>query len=139
MFTLVKHALKRTAGRHVQLTTEVHDELEAWRELVHSLDSRTTYLRKLEPFPPTWIGTTNASGSVMVGVCRDPEGQYFVWNSHIFFTTQARLVYSSNSTGDVTINDLNIGALLMQILLFAPRMAPLAQIHTYVNNTATQG
>ena len=27
----------------------------------------------------------------------------------------------------------------MQILLFAPRMTPLAHIHTYVNNTASQG
>ena len=27
MFTQVQHALKRAAGRHVQLTTEMHDEL----------------------------------------------------------------------------------------------------------------
>ena len=26
----------------------------------------------------------------------------------------------------------------MQILLFAPRMAPLAHIHTYANNVVTQ-
>ena len=45
---------------------------------------------------------------------------------------------SSNSTGDVTTNNFKIGALLMQILLFAPRMASLAHIHTYVDNTAAQ-
>ena len=39
----------------------------------------------------------------------------------------------------MSINDLELGALLMQILLFAPRMTPLAHIHTYVNNTAAQG
>ena len=30
MFTRVKHALKRVTGRHVQLTADVHDDLEAW-------------------------------------------------------------------------------------------------------------
>ena len=45
---------------------------------------------------------------------------------------------SSNPTGDMTIYDLELGALLMQILIFAPRMAPLAHIHPYVNNKAAQ-
>ena len=48
-------------------------------------------------------------------------------------------MYSSNPAGDVTINDLKIGALIMQLLIFAPRMAPLAHIHTYVNNTVALG
>ena len=46
---------------------------------------------------------------------------------------------SSNPTGDVTINNLDLGALLVNILLFASRMSPLAHIHTYVNNMAAQG
>ena len=46
---------------------------------------------------------------------------------------------SSNPTVDVTIKDPDIGALLMHLLIFAPRMVPLAHIHTYVNNTAAQG
>ena len=49
------------------------------------------------------------------------------------------MVSYSNPTGYVTINDLDIGALLMQLLIFSPRMAPLAHIHTYINNTAAQG
>ena len=84
----------------------------------------------------TWIGTADASGTDMEGVCRDPEGQYFIWCSPFYTSTQYRLVSSSNSTGDVTIKNLDLGALLMQLLLFAPRMA---QIRTYVNNTAEQG
>ena len=45
----------------------------------------------------------------------------------VFFfsqSTQARLVSSSNPKEDVTMNGLELGALLMQILFFAPRMAP---------------
>ena len=72
MFTRVQRALKRVTGRHFQLTADVYYELDAWRELVRSLASQPTHLRKLQPFPPTWIGTTNASGSGMGGVFRDP-------------------------------------------------------------------
>ena len=53
--------------------------------------------------------------------------------------TQSRLVSSYNPKGDVPINYLELGALLVQILIFTPRMAPLAHIHTYVDNTAAQG
>ena len=51
MFTQVQHALKRATCRHVQLTADVHDELEAWRKLVRSLASQPTHLRKLQPPP----------------------------------------------------------------------------------------
>ena len=53
IFKQLQNALKRAAGRHVQLTTDVHDELEAWRKLVRSLASRTTHLHELETFCPT--------------------------------------------------------------------------------------
>ena len=69
VFTRVQHALKREAGRHVQLTADMHDDLNAWRELVRSLSSRPTHLRKLAPFAPTCIGTTDALGSGMEGEC----------------------------------------------------------------------
>ena len=69
MFTKVQHDLKIVTGRHFQITADVHGELEAWRELVRSLSIRATHLRKLQPFPPTCIGTTNASGYGIGGVC----------------------------------------------------------------------
>ena len=72
----------------------------------------------------------------MGGACRDPEVQYFVWSYPFYLTTQSGLVSSSNLIGYVIINDLGLGALLMQILLFEPRMAPLAHIHMYIDNTA---
>ena len=49
------------------------------------------------------------------------------------------MVFYSNPTGYVTINDLELGALLMQLLIVSLRMAPLAQIHTYINNMSSQG
>ena len=70
----------------------------------------------------------------MGGVYQDPEGQYFFWESPFYLATQARMVSSSNPTGDVTIKNLDLGALLMHLLIFALRMAPLAHIHAYVDN-----
>ena len=72
MFTWVQHALKRVTGRQAQLTADVHNELEDWRELVRSLASQPTHLRGLQPFLSTWIGSTDASGSGMGGVYQDP-------------------------------------------------------------------
>ena len=120
----MQHAIKKAARRNVHLTSDVHDELEAWRELVCSLASRPTHIRELQHSPLTCIGTTDTSGSRMGGVFRDPEGQYFFWRSPFYLATQARLMSSFNPNGDVTINYLDIGALLMQLLLFPPRMAP---------------
>ena len=64
-----------SGGRHVQITADVNDDLEAWCELVHILANRPTHLRKLQPFPSTWIETTDESGSGMGGVCQKQEGQ----------------------------------------------------------------
>ena len=74
----------------------------------------------------------------MGGVCRDPEGQYFFWRPPCPLTTQAHLVSFSNPTEGGTINYLKLGALLIHILFFSPRMVPLAHIHTYVDNMAAQ-
>ena len=109
----MKHALAKAVGRQVHLTVDVHNKLDAWRDLFSSLAKRTTHLRELDISPPTWIGTTGASGSGMGGVCQDIEGQYFVWISPFSTVTQSCLVSSSNPTGDGKIKDLELGALPM--------------------------
>ena len=50
-----------------------------------------------------------------------------------------RLVSDTNLKGDVTINNLEILALLTQIHLFAPKMQHLAHIHTTVDNADGKG
>ena len=68
MLTSVQHALTKEIERHIQLKTNIHKEIEAWRKLVCSLANSPTHLRDIESFAPTWIETTNASGSGMGGV-----------------------------------------------------------------------
>ena len=47
MFKQKQYTLKIVVGRHVQLTTDMQNELEAWRKLVHNLDSRLNHLCEL--------------------------------------------------------------------------------------------
>ena len=139
MFTRVQHSIQKEAGQNVHLTADVHDELEAWQKIVCSLASRPTHLLELQPFPPTWIWTTDSLGYGMGGIFQDPEGQYFVWGYPFSRSNQACLVSSSNPNRDVTINNLDPGELPIQLLLFALRMVPSDHIHTYIDNTAAQG
>ena len=53
---MVENALKIATVRHVQLTVDVNDDLEYWRELVRILASHTTHLLKLQSFPPHGLG-----------------------------------------------------------------------------------
>ena len=49
MFTRLQNALKTAKGRRINLTTPVHKELNVWRQLVASLATRPTHLRKIRP------------------------------------------------------------------------------------------
>ena len=108
----------------------MHDKLDTWRDLVISLASRPTHLREIHPFTPTWMGKTDASGSGMGRFCQDAIGPILHLEFPFSTVTQSRVVSSSNPKEDVTINDLDLGALLMQLLLSTPKMAPLEHIHT---------
>ena len=125
MFTRLQHSLCQAQGGWFPLSTTVQDKLRSWGKLVHELAARPTHLCKLDPFIPTWERATDASGAGIGRVCQEPKGHWFVWMSPCSKATQARLVTDTNPTEDGTIKDLNIAALLAQVQLFAPNMAPL--------------
>ena len=52
---------------------------------------------------------------------------------------QDRLISDTKPKGDMTINDLELSALLAQIQIFAPKMHPLVHIRTAVDNMEAQG
>ena len=78
MFTRVHHDLTKASRWHVHLATNVHNKLDACCDLISSLASRPTRLCEINPPTPTWVGDTDTSRTGTSGVCRDPEGQYFV-------------------------------------------------------------
>ena len=68
IFTRLQHDLRQARGQWVTLSTAVQDKLSACHQLVQNLSNRPTNLRKLDPFNPTWEGTTDASSTGMGGV-----------------------------------------------------------------------
>ena len=72
----------------------------------------------------------------MVGVFRDPVGQWYVWRSTFLHMKQECLIYFYNLKGDNSINNLDICTNLAQLSLFFPHMAPLSHILTTVDNNA---
>jgi hypothetical protein len=96
--------------------------------LLDSLASRPTYIREIIPNFPTWTGAHNASGRGMGGVFAGPDGVPYLW-SHPWTTTEAaRLVTSSNPTGNLSIHDFQLAGNVAQLWLPLPKMAPLSAI-----------
>ena len=106
MFSRMQHSLKTADSRRVKLTSHVHDELNLWRYLVHSLGDRLTHIRERIPCPPTWTGMTDASLTGMGGICHSPKGEHFVLRTPVEKSTAKRLLREGNPTSDLTINDL---------------------------------
>ena len=139
MLMRLQQTLWQACGRRVQLSTPIQDELSAFFQIVQDLADRPTHLHELDPFHPKWEGATDNSGTGMGGVFQEPGGQWFAWSSQFPTETQSRLVLDTNPNGRVTINDLDIAALLTQVQIFAPNMDTLAHIQTAVDNTEAQG
>ena len=81
MFIRFQHALIVAKSRRVPLTSTMHDILHTWGRLLASLERRITHLREIPPFPPSWFGAADASGTGMGGVCQYNSGQLFVWHA----------------------------------------------------------
>ena len=74
----------------------------------------------------------------MGGVCYSPSGYWHVWWLTFITAIRANILTDENPNGFLTINDLELAAYIAHLHLFAPRMAPLKQIPTGVENTAAE-
>ena len=74
-FTRLQHTLHQARGIWVQLSSTVHNELSAWHQIFQELAAWPTHLQDLDPFPLTWEGATDASGTGMGGAYQTPDGQ----------------------------------------------------------------
>ena len=138
MFTRLQHALKKSRGRRINLTTPVHEELKVWRHLVASLATRPMHLREIRQHPPTWNEATDASLTGMGGVCYSPSGDSHIWRLTFSTAIRAHILTDENPNGFLTINDLEMVAYIAHLHLFAPHMAPLEHISTGVDNTVAE-
>ena len=74
----------------------------------------------------------------MGGFFQERGSRWFVWRSPFSAEMQFIIVMDTNPKGDVTINDLDLPALLTQVQLFPPNMYTLAHTRTAVDNTEVQ-
>jgi hypothetical protein len=117
--------------------------LEALRDiriLLREMTSRPTHVRELVPDLPAYIGFCDAckrgAGGVWLSGSKNlhPVVWRLAWPTDI----TARLVSSSNPTGDLTINDLEMAGLLLQYLVLE-LLVPLKHQHVaaWCDNTST--
>ena len=117
MFNRLKHDLKTSKGKRIMLLDVVHYEITTCSRLLWDISEHPTHLMDINPFPTTWIGTTNASGYSMGGIYRDPSGQWYVWWYPVSENIQSRFVSFNNPSGNKTINYLELYAVLAQLVL----------------------
>ena len=112
MFKRLLHALTSAKDRHVLLTANVNKKLHTWGCLLAILEIRPTHLREITPFTPSWFGATYAYWTGMGGVCWNNSGKWFMCWDPFYAAMQNHLISFDNPCGDVTTNNLELGALL---------------------------
>ena len=84
------------------------------------------------------MGATDASLTVMIGICRSPKEEHFVWRPPVGNSTAKRLLRDDNPIGYLTINNLELVVYVAHLHLFVPLMALLYHTATKVENTASE-
>jgi hypothetical protein len=134
---LCLYAPLKGSHNRIALTSSTHDELDGWRMLLDSLASRPMHIHEIIPDFPTWTGAHDASGRGMGGIYAGPDGVPYLWR-HPWTTTKAAcLIYSSNPTGDLSINDFELAGNVAQLWLALPKMAPLSAILNGSDNSTS--
>jgi hypothetical protein len=131
------HAPLKGSRNRIRLDSAVHDELDDWRLLLDSLAARPTHIQEIIPDFPTWTGAHDASGRGMGGVFAGPDGTPYLWRHPWSATEAARLVSSTNRTGDLSINDFELAGNVAQLWLALPKMLPLSAILSGSDNSTS--
>ena len=130
------------AGSHIyriNISTAIQDKLRILQKLLAGPETSLAHIRKMIPYPPTWITTKNVPGTGMGGVCLNLPKKCFICRNAFQHPTQIFLVLFANPNGDITVNDLKLCSFLSHLGLFAPRMDPLSHICMQVDNTSVEG
>jgi hypothetical protein len=131
------HATLKGSRNRIRLDSAVHDELDDWRLLLDSLAARPTHIREIIPDFPTWTGAHDASSQGMGGVFAGPDGTPYLWRHPWSATEAARLVSSTNPTGDLSINNFELAGNVAQLWLALLKMVPLSAILSGSNKSTS--
>jgi hypothetical protein len=114
-FSVLQEALKSSDGSRVCLTQHRHTFLQDFRWLVEDVGARPTKIDELVPDAnPSTHSACDASGTGQGGVhfvlLTDGTTLPMLWRSRSPRHLSARLVSSSNPTGDITNSELDLAA-----------------------------
>jgi hypothetical protein len=131
LFSILQHALKGLCTKRLRLTTLVRAVLHDWRTLLEDIHTVPAKLHTLVPTPPSIIAMTDASQHGMGGVwsplcSHHPE--HCLWRSTFPPHIQENLVTSDNPNGSLSINDLELAALIV-----GASLAAITSAHTHHN------
>jgi hypothetical protein len=143
LFSVLQEALKSSDGKRVRLTTHTQAFLHDFRWLVEDVGSRPTEIAEIVPDAiPATKGACDASGLGLGGVhfVPLPDGRTLpmLWRQKWPASVPARLVSSSNPTGDVTNSELELAATIAQFDVLAQAVDIRSHtIHNLSDNSAT--
>ena len=114
LFSPIFKAL-RTTTKTVKITPELRSALKDWKTLVQHLATNPTPVQLLVSEYPNYIQYTDACKLGAGGVITPGLDaiQYWVWQLEWPLDIQKELVSATNRNGRITINDLELGGLVL--------------------------
>ena len=101
----------------VRLDAGVHETLYLWESLLTNMHRRLTHLRELFPVTPSWFGETDTCGHELGDVFFDNNSTAFIWQLPLPTTVTKQLQSISNPWGTISMNNLELPAHVIQVLL----------------------
>jgi hypothetical protein len=129
LFLVLQEALRHQSsdGKRLRLRRPVYDFLDNFRWLAKEVGSCPTSIDNIVAQPPTTFRATDASGLGMGGVFFLPSRRPYLWRRAFPHQLFSELVTSENTTGSVSIRDLESAAtvaqsdILCQLVVFTGR------------------
>lgn len=125
LFSRLQHGLTTATSKRLNLNKGIHDDLQDFRYLLHTIRDRPTRIAEVVPLSPSVFGPHDASGQGAGGVVfpdgtlasRHNHGSPFtpiVWRWKFPPSITSQLVTATNPHGKISISDLELAGNLLQ-------------------------
>jgi len=121
--SILQHALTDTTNHRIRLTPLIREVLRHWLHLAQQASDNPAPLAAVVPTHPTILAATNASKVGMGGFWvnapspTQPSGEYYLWRHAFSDAVKQSLITADNPSGTVTINDLELMAIITGAVL----------------------
>jgi hypothetical protein len=144
LFSTLQTPLQRSNTRRFRLNSLLKQSLRDWMALLNSMTSLPIPIATLVPRAPHYWAATDASSQGLGGfwfpTTLVTDGQPVAWRLALSPNIKARLLSSHNPTGDITINDLELAAVILGHSTQMSSVPPYPSTHTCIatDNTTAQ-